>query len=185
MIQSRSPSSALVRLRRSARRLVAELVDASPRAADSATGPGRLVFAQRPLDFRETRATKLFRVEGPDAREQLVEEHTERVDVRAGVDVEIGHLGLLGTHVLRRANELTQFGEDGALRETLRRGLGNPEVDDLWRVLLVLSRDQHVRRLDVPVDDPLLVRVLDGSADIHEQREPFPNTEPLLVAVIR
>ena len=184
MIQSRSPSSALARPRKSTRRLVADTVDAGSEAADAAAGPRRLVFPQRPLDLGEARRAKRLGVEGPLAREQLVEEHPERVDVRAGVDVEVRHLRLLGAHVLRRANELTEFGEDAALGEPLRRGLGDAEIDDLRRVLLVLGRHQHVRRLDVPMDDPLLMRMLYARADIDEQRQPFPDAEPLLVAVL-
>ena len=37
--------------------------------------------------------------------------------------------------------------------------------------------DQHVRRLDVAVDDALLVRVLDGVADLREQLQPLPRGE--------
>jgi hypothetical protein len=37
-----------------------------------------------------------------------------------------------------------------------------------------VQRDEDVRRLDVAVDDPLLVRVLDGLADLDEQFEPRP-----------
>ena len=36
-----------------------------------------------------------------------------------------------------------------------------------------LQRDEDVRRLDVAVDDALLVRVLDGLADLDEQIEPL------------
>ena len=36
-----------------------------------------------------------------------------------------------------------------------------------------MQRDQHVRRLEVAVDDPLLVRVLHGLADRHEQLQPL------------
>ncbi len=35
--------------------------------------------------------------------------------------------------------------------------------------LAVLEGDEDVRRLDVAVDDPLLVRVLDGMADLGEE----------------
>ena len=108
MIQSRSPSSAL----RQAARVHAPVGGRhrGPRAeaADAAAGPRRLVFPERPLDLGEARRTKRLRVEGPFAGEQLVEQHAERVDVRAGVDVEIRHLRLLGAHVLRRADELTR-----------------------------------------------------------------------------
>ena len=166
MIQSRSPSSALARPRRSTRRLVADTVDARSEAADAAAGARRLVFPQRPLDLGVACRTKRLRVEGPFTGEQLVEQHPKRVDVRAGVDVQVRHLRLLGTHVLRRADELTELGEDGALGEPLRRGLGDTEIDDLRRVLLVLGRHQHVRRLDVPMDDPLLVRMLHAGADV-------------------
>ena len=92
---------------------------ADPEAADSTARPQRLVLPERPLDLRETSATKLFRVKGSGAGEKLVEQHTERVDVRAGIDIEVRHLGLLGAHVLRRANELTKLGEDRALGEAL------------------------------------------------------------------
>jgi hypothetical protein len=33
----------------------------------------------------------------------------------------------------------------------------------------VNERDQDVRRLEIAVDDPLLMRVLDGTADLDEQ----------------
>ena len=50
--------------------------------------------------------------------------------------------------------------------------LGDAEVDHLRHRHAVVQRDQDVRRLDVAVDDPLLVRVLDRLADLDEQVEP-------------
>jgi hypothetical protein len=32
--------------------------------------------------------------------------------------------------------------------------------------------DENVRGFDIPMDDSLLVRVLDGLADLHEQPQP-------------
>ena len=46
------------------------------------------------------------------------------------------------------------------------------------------ERDEDVRRLEVAVDDPLLVGVLDRLADRHEQLEPLARRELLLVAVL-
>ena len=42
-----------------------------------------------------------------------------------------------------------------------------------------------LRRLEVAVDDPLLVGVLHRPADVAEQLQPFPHSEPVLVAVVR
>ena len=41
------------------------------------------------------------------------------------------------------------------------------------------SVDQDVRRLDVAVDDPLLMRVLDGLADLDEQVQPLARSSSL------
>ncbi len=71
------------------------------------------------------------------------------------------------------------------LGETLPHGLGDPEIDDLRRGLSILQGDEDVRRLEVAVDDPLLVRVLDGHAGGNEELEPFPDGEFLHVAVLR
>ncbi len=65
------------------------------------------------------------------AREQFVERDAERIDVTAGVDVETGHLGLFGAHVLRRADELRRTGEQRLFGELLPDRLGDAEVDDL------------------------------------------------------
>ncbi len=56
--------------------------------------------------------------------------------------------------------------EDRLVGQLLLRGLGDAEVDHLRHRHAVVQRDQDVRRLDVAVDDPLLVRVLDGVADL-------------------
>ena len=59
------------------------------------------------------------------------------------------------------------------LGELLADGLGDAEVDDLGHRHAVVQRDQHVRRLDVAVDDPLLMGVLHGLADRDEQLQPL------------
>jgi hypothetical protein len=76
-------------------------------------------LSKLPLDLHETDTTKFLRVEWWSTGEELVEQHTERVDVGPRVDVEVRHLRLLGTHVLRCADHLTQLGVDSVLGETL------------------------------------------------------------------
>ena len=61
---------------------------------------------------------------------------------------------------------------------------GHTEVDDLGDGLAVLDKDQDVGGLDVPVDDPLLVGVLDSVADLHEQLQPLLDIQSLPIAVL-
>ena len=96
----------------------------------------------------------------------------EGVDVGPGVHVHAAHLGLLRAHVERRADHLGEPGVDRLLGQRLADRLGHAEVDHLRHRLAVVHRDQDVRRLEVAVDDPLLVGVLDRLADLHEQRQP-------------
>ena len=103
--------------------------------------------------------------EGSASRQQLVEEHAQRVDVAAGIDAQGAHFRLLRAHVLQRADHRPVLGEEGPLGELLLGRLGHAEVDHLGDRLAVVQRDHHVRRLDVAVDDPLLMRVLDRLAD--------------------
>ena len=46
-----------------------------------------------------------------------------------------------------------------------------------------IQADQNVRRLQIAVDDPLLMRVLHGVADLDEQLEPLLHREIGLVAI--
>ena len=46
----------------------------------------------------------------------------------------------------------------------------------------VVQRHQHVRRLQVAVDDPLLVRVLHRAADLREQIQALPRRQFLFVS---
>jgi hypothetical protein len=57
------------------------------------------------------------------------------------------------------------------LGERLTHRLCNAEIDDLRGRLIVLQRDEDVRRLEVPVDDAFLMRVLYALADMQKQIE--------------
>jgi hypothetical protein len=70
------------------------------------------------------------------------------------------------------------------VRQPAFRGLGDAEVDHLRHRHAVVQRHEDVRGLDVAVDDPLLVRVLDGLANLDEQIEPFLRGEIGLIAVV-
>ena len=99
--------------------------------ADPRAGLGRLLLADDAADFVERRRAHPLLVERRRAGEQFVEQHAQRVDVAAGVDVEAGHLRLLGAHVERRADHLGEGGEQRLLGELLARRLGHAEVDHL------------------------------------------------------
>ncbi len=85
------------------------------------------------------------------ARDHLVDHAAERVDVSSPVDVG-GSAGLLGTHVLRRADR--QAGPGDRLLVASHRP-GDPEVGHHG----VPIGDQDVGRLDVAVDEASLVGI--------------------------
>ena len=62
--------------------------------------------------------------------------------------------------------------EQRLVGEPLAGGLGNAEVNHLGHRRAVVDRDENVRRLEVAMNDSLLVRVLNGLADLHKQPEP-------------
>jgi hypothetical protein len=126
---------------------------------------------------------QILAVEGERTSEQLVEQCAQGIDIGAGVYVEATHLGLLRAHVLGGADEDAELGEEAPLGQVLGRRLGHAEVDDLGNGAVVLDRHQDVRGLQVTVDDPLLVRVLDPLADLHEQPETLSCAEQVPVAV--
>ena len=89
--------------------------------------------------------------EGQHARQQLVENDAEAVDVAAAVDLVGLAPGLLGTHVGRRPQKLAVH-RQGALA-----GIpgGQAEVGDAG---LALRVDQEIGWFQVAVDHPALVR---------------------------
>ena len=75
------------------------------RRGQSRARPRRLDFANDPDHLAEARARSCSLVKGglpPAARRA----DTQRIDVRARVDVEVVQLGLLGSHVFQRAHDL-------------------------------------------------------------------------------
>ena len=116
-----------------------------------------VLFVYRLLDVLEFELTK----------------YAQREDIRSRIHIESAHFGLLRTHVLRRANHLRIPSEDRLLGESLIQGLGDPEVNHLGDRLAIVQGYQHVGRLDIPVNNPALMGMLDGMADGHKQLQTF------------
>ena len=94
------------------------------------------------------------------AREHLVEHHAERVDV--GLRPDAATARLLGREVLRGADDRADLGH---LRVA---GVGDAEVGDLDAAVVA---DEHVVRLDVAVDDAVLVGVAQAGEHLHRDRD--------------
>ena len=114
-----------------------------------------------------------FHSERRRAGQEFVQKHTQGIDVAAGVDVRRVERGLLGAHVLQRPDELAVPRERRPLGQLLPGRLRHAEVDDLGDRLFVVASHQHVRRLQITMDDPLLVRVLHRVADRDEKFQPL------------
>ncbi len=118
-------------------------------------------------------------------RKQLVEDHAQGVDVRTGVHVEVGPLGLLRTHVRQGADGDTHAGEGWEVAQVPPRGFGDAEVDDLRHRVAVLLRHQDVRGFEVAVDDSFLMGVLHRLAELDEELDALAmhQAEPVAVLV--
>ena len=98
------------------------------------------------------------------AGQRMEEDAAERVDV--GARVGLLAADLLGGGEVRRADELPRAGDPAGGR----RVLGQPEVGEV-RVLLALLGDQHVRRLDVAVDQAAAVGGVERRADLPDDAD--------------
>ncbi len=118
------------------------------------------------------------------ACEQLVKQYTERIHIATGVDPQRIHFGLFGTHVLEGSDQCSVLGEQCFFGQLLFDGFGDAEVDDLGNGFVVVHRDEHVGGLDVPMDDALLMGVLDGLAHRNKQFESFAGCELFGVGIL-
>ena len=159
--------------------------DATAHRRDPRRRPRRHVLADRAEQLGVALLQRAVDVERLGPRQQLVEQHAERVDVGARVDVEPGLLGLLGRHVVGRADHLLIAREQRLLRELRVGRLRDAEVDDRRLGLAVVQRDEHVGRLDVTMDDALVMRVLDRVAHLGEQPQAIGDGELVPLAVVR
>ena len=137
--------------------------------------------------IRRTSAWAILRERRPVERlcpgEQLVQQHAQRVDVRAGVDVGAA-FGLLGAHRFVRANGLPDERVERAVGQAVaRQRLGDAEIDHLHLRLAVGGVRQHVAGLDIAVDQRLGVGVGDGVAHLREQLQPLADGQPVVVGV--
>ena len=109
--------------------------------------------------------------------QQLVEDHAQAEDVRAAIDPVPFAPGLLGTHVGGRPGEPRTLAEVLVLQ-------GQPEVG---HERLARGVDQDVGRLDVPMDQPSGVGVVQGLGDRRHQfrRLPEGQVEPALILTAR
>ena len=87
-----------------------------------------------------------------------------------------------GRHVFQRADHGAELRGERFVGEPARGGLGHAEVDDLRDGPAVDDRHQDVGRLEVAVDEPLLMGVLDGLADRGEELEALADAHLRFVA---
>ena len=76
---------------------------------------------------------------------------------------------MLGAHVEGRADHQAVGRVERVLGQRLMHGFGEAEVDDLGHRLAVVEADKDVRRLQVAMDDPLVMGVLDRLANRDEE----------------
>jgi hypothetical protein len=93
--------------------------------------------------------------------------------------------GLLRGHVLRRAHHRPEAGVQRALGQRLSRRLRHAEVDHLGNRLVVIQGHEDVGRLEVAMDDALVMGVRDRLTDWPEQLQPLLRGELAGVAALR
>ena len=122
--------------------------------------PKRVDRGRRLVELAAQQVDGARRLEGEPPREQPEQDHAERIDVARGGGA--FSRSLLRRHVRGRSDQRA------GLRQRVHAGHpGNAEVRDLGATLLV---EEDVRRLQVAVDEPVLVRVREPGSDLGRDR---------------
>ncbi len=117
---------------------------------------------------------------GRDADHKLIQDDAEGVDVRTAVHVLGSPEGLLRAHVAGGAH---QFARHGQPRRDVLPLDGRAREPEVKHARAIQSVDHDVARLQVAVDDPMFVRVVDGVAHSHHQSAYFLPAELVLLHV--
>ena len=123
----------------------------------------RGAFADHLDRLRDAATTQVV---GHRVGEQLEEHHPQGVDVRPDVDVHRVRFALFRGHVLEGADQLTGRGLHFGRTQVAVGRPCDPEVDHLRHAVAV---DQDVSGLEVAVDDPLRVNVVEAVQDLAQQ----------------
>ncbi len=142
--------------------------------------PGRLLFLDAKQDVRRQPVFPFPLVWGRSGQ-QLVQQHSQGVHVGPGVDVVAVRVRLLRAHVVRGPDDDADLGEECALGRPASGRLRQTEIDDLGYRRSVVNRHEDVGRFQVPVDDSLLVGVLNPTADLGEQFQSVPRDELVFI----
>ena len=129
-------------------------------AGDCSTRPFRLFLAYRPFQLIGAGYARSI---GGLSAQQPVEQHTERIDIARCGERFTAHL--LGARVFRREPP-----EDGTGR-LAPPGLGREELRyaEVEQPRHPLGGDQHIGRLDVAMNDEVLMSVVNRGANALEQ----------------
>src|SRR5262249_13125951 len=107
-----------------------------------------------------------------------------RVNVTARVDVHIVQLGLFRRHIFQSPNEHADFRVDASFGQLWPNRFGHAEVNHLRYGLAVIKSDQDVGRLQVAMNDSLLMSVLHAVTDRYKQFESLSGRQPGLVTIL-
>src|SRR5262249_12236928 len=107
--------------------------------------------------------------------QRFVETNAHRPEITTVIEV-LGAARLLGRHVERRAEHRSRSRERDVLAtfgaERIGANLRNSEIEDLDDDAVGLAvREEHVRGLDVAMDDPGLVRLLKTRERLRDDSE--------------
>src|SRR5439155_10117896 len=90
-----------------------------------------------------------------------------------------------GLMYLGRANQRAELGVERALGQRMRRRFRDAEIDDLRDRMIVANGHENVRRLQIAMDDALLVRVLHAVAHVEKQIDTLARVQAMAIAIRR
>ena len=141
-------------------------------------GHPRRVLPEHGLDQRRRRAQRRAGRMAPG--QELVEQHAHGVDIRGRGDGPARHLLRSGVFGREGADALARHQRGRRRRIFILQELGNAEVQQLHAAV---GGHQHVRGLDVAVDDQVGVRVREGVEHVEQQPQPGLHAQAARVAV--